>query len=332
MKQIRFLQPVNIREVWKREDKNFTPWLAQEEPLRELLAECGIDLGESPSIAMEVKTPGADRSLDILVETADGVKIAIENQYSRADHDHLTRALVYGTSLEVDAILLVAEDHRPEFKQVANYLNAAALAYGAQGIPIFLVKIEVLSTENSDNVYPRFEVIAEPDQWKAAITSAAKNGNSDRQLLIYGFQDRLLPFLRESTGLFQNVRPKMTANWLQAPIGGAPGVSVYTAINQNQSNVQLWFSKVNSPKANHAGHDVMLQYKDELLAALPSYSIDWRKPGTTAMIEATINGVGYQEDPSDDQLKEISEVARVLGEHGKKYLSEIKTAMAEADE
>ena len=53
MRNIEFLSDVNIREVWKREDKDFTPWLAQEEPLRHLLLECGIDIEDNPKI-----TPG----------------------------------------------------------------------------------------------------------------------------------------------------------------------------------------------------------------------------------------------------------------------------------
>jgi len=75
MQKITFLQPIDIRKVWKREDKGFTPWLADEEPLRELFAECGLELGDSPTISTEVKTPGTPRSLDILVETDQGLMV-----------------------------------------------------------------------------------------------------------------------------------------------------------------------------------------------------------------------------------------------------------------
>jgi len=37
---------------------------------------------------MEVKAPGVDLKLDILVETDDGTRVAIENQYSKSDHFH----------------------------------------------------------------------------------------------------------------------------------------------------------------------------------------------------------------------------------------------------
>jgi hypothetical protein len=122
--EIRFLEPEQVRAVWVREDRDFTPWLASEDPLQHLLAQCEIEMGSEPSIRTEVKIPGLQRSLDILVELEDGQRIAIENQFSEADHDHLTRALGYAVGLEVSTVIVVAESHRPEFVALAHYLNA----------------------------------------------------------------------------------------------------------------------------------------------------------------------------------------------------------------
>ena len=93
MTEIGSLEPIDIRKVWRREDRDFTPWLSASEPLTRLLAECAIDLGSDYSSRTEVRVPGVRRSLDILVETEDGTRVAIENQYAETDHDHLTRAL-----------------------------------------------------------------------------------------------------------------------------------------------------------------------------------------------------------------------------------------------
>jgi len=37
---------------------------------------------------MEVKVPGVDLKLDILVETDGGTRVTIENQYSKSDQFH----------------------------------------------------------------------------------------------------------------------------------------------------------------------------------------------------------------------------------------------------
>ena len=104
MTEIESLEPIDIRKVWRREDRDFTPWLSAPEPLTRLLAECAIDLGSDYSSRTEVRAPGVRRSLDILVETEDGTRVAIENQYAETDHDHLTRALAYAVGLEADVI------------------------------------------------------------------------------------------------------------------------------------------------------------------------------------------------------------------------------------
>ena len=81
--KITFLTSRNIREVWMREDRNFTPWLASSEPIAMLFEACGIDVGEDPKIETEVEIPGIGRKLDVLVTLDNGVvteKIAIESQ------------------------------------------------------------------------------------------------------------------------------------------------------------------------------------------------------------------------------------------------------------
>lgn len=87
--------------------------------------------------------PGLWRSLDILAETTDGRRVAIENQYNAVDHDHLTRGLAYAVGHDACA-LIIAEDHRPEFVAVADYLNRGHEALGEErGIAVFVIKLTV---------------------------------------------------------------------------------------------------------------------------------------------------------------------------------------------
>ena len=120
MPDIKFLNPVDIRQVWKREDTDFTPWLANEEPLKVLLEECGIDLGADFQVRTELKIPGVNRKLDLYVQTESMQSIAIENQYSEADHDHFTRALAYAVGLDTNVVIVVAENHREEFDKAQS--------------------------------------------------------------------------------------------------------------------------------------------------------------------------------------------------------------------
>ena len=91
VKKVEFLTSVDIRKAWSKEDKDFTPWVARPDVLQELFDQCDIGLGTDFEIETEVPVPGIKRKLDILITSESGENIAIENQFSTMDHDHLTR-------------------------------------------------------------------------------------------------------------------------------------------------------------------------------------------------------------------------------------------------
>ena len=105
--KIEFLEPIDIRKVWSKEDKNFTPWIANPEVMAKLLEQCGIDYDGELNIKTEVTRPGNKRKLDVLVESTSGDRFAIENQFNEADHDHMTRALAYAVGLEAKAVIII---------------------------------------------------------------------------------------------------------------------------------------------------------------------------------------------------------------------------------
>jgi len=87
------LKKVDLREVWKHEAHEFTHWLAEEENIRLL--------GEEVGIEMEVLKTEADVgsfSVDILAqETNTNKKIIIENQLEVTNHDHLGKLITYAS-------------------------------------------------------------------------------------------------------------------------------------------------------------------------------------------------------------------------------------------
>jgi hypothetical protein len=157
---------VSARTVWPSEATDFTPWLGDN---LGFLDELG--LGQLVLVQVEAQLPGLGRSLDILAETADGRRVAIENQYSAVDHDHLTRGLAYAVGHDARALVVIAEAHRPEFVAVADYLNRCQEEVGDEhGIAVFLVS---LSVEQIGEVYvPRFTVLSQPNAWRAAVAAS----------------------------------------------------------------------------------------------------------------------------------------------------------------
>ena len=158
------------RNAWGGEATDFTPLLGQEDMLEYLGREC--ELGPLVLEEVEHATAGG-RSLDILARSELlGWRIAIENQYGRADHDHLTRGLAYAVATGSRALVVIAEDHRDEFLSIADYLNRVA-ALDDDGITIWLVKVRAVRRVKDEIWSPEFVVMAQPNEWEA--TQRAKH-------------------------------------------------------------------------------------------------------------------------------------------------------------
>jgi len=323
--EIKFLKKTPVRDVWKREDSDFTPWLAAQEPLTKLFEECGMGIGEvdaETQIAQEVLIPGVGRRLDILVTLSDGNKIAIENQFNSLDHDHLTRALAYAVGLEVTTVIIVAEFHKPEFCAVVSYLNSAASVY-EHGIKFFLVQVDVLSVDGSENVHPNFKLIVGPDEWRAAIEmSDASNHKAEASSQIYDYHDEVLPYLRNATGLFANVTP--SKNYWKASSLGLAGVQLVIACAKEYSTLQIWLFKSGVPEFNKMAFEILSTHKASIEQELSPQVIDWRNNETTALLEIRIDGIGYRTERSEQDLNALASLAARMADVAKKYVPEIK--------
>lgn len=155
-----------LSDAWKGEAADFTPLLAEQ--LDAIGAEFGVDLasvGES-----EVQTAGG-RRIDIVAQGEDGSEFVIENQYGRADHDHLTRGLAYAVARRARGLIVVAEEHRDEFRAVATYLNDLAEGDPERGIAVWLVEARAVRIEDSPWA-PLFSAVVEPNAFTATVEQA----------------------------------------------------------------------------------------------------------------------------------------------------------------
>jgi RecB family endonuclease NucS len=79
-----------LREAWKHEAGDFTPWLAEEDNFQALAD--ALDLGELELVATE--HPVGDFKLDILCNDEQG-PVIIENQLEKTNHNHLGQIIAY---------------------------------------------------------------------------------------------------------------------------------------------------------------------------------------------------------------------------------------------
>jgi hypothetical protein len=160
-----------LTQAWQGEAADFTPLLVEQ--LDAVGSAISVDLASLSQ--SEVITSGG-RRIDIVAQDSDGVEFVIENQYGRADHDHLTRGLAYAVARHARGLILIAEEHRDEFRAVAQCLNEMAELDTDRGISVWLVEAKAVRIENSPWA-PLFTAVVEPNAFTAIIEQAKQHEN-----------------------------------------------------------------------------------------------------------------------------------------------------------
>ena len=149
------LERINLREAWKHEALEFTPWLAQEDNL-ELLAET-LGLVELELVGTEHWV--GDFKLDVLCSDDDG-QIIIENQLEKTNHSHLGQIITYAAGVGARKVIWLAESFRAEHVAALDFLNQNT----TEGLNFFAVEVELWRIGNSP-MAPSFNVVVKPNDW-----------------------------------------------------------------------------------------------------------------------------------------------------------------------
>ncbi|KAA0006964.1 MAG: hypothetical protein FE045_01495 [Thermoplasmata archaeon] len=96
------IKQINLKEVFEKEDKDFTPWL--NENLNILGEKLNLDIIDS-----NIEENVGSFSCDIIARDSDSNKIIIiENQFGATDHDHLGKILTYAAGKQAGIIIWIA--------------------------------------------------------------------------------------------------------------------------------------------------------------------------------------------------------------------------------
>ena len=112
------LTRVPLREAWKHESGEFTPWLAQTDNLNALAD--ALRLSELVFVATEHWV--GDFKLDILCTDGDD-QVIIENQLEETDHKHLGQILAYAAGVGAKKVIW-AGTWRSSFQVLAGMFQS----------------------------------------------------------------------------------------------------------------------------------------------------------------------------------------------------------------
>jgi hypothetical protein len=284
------LKRIPIREVWKNEEKDFTPWLEKN------IDVLGETLGMSLSVVERERAVGKFFEADILAEDQNGDYVVIENQFGESDHDHLGKLLTYLTNLEAKTAVWICENPRPEHINVIDWLNEIC----PPDIRLYLIKLEVFQIENSPPA-PHLSVIAAPSEpTKEAGTK--KKELAERHLKRLEFWRQLLDKSRGKTDLFVNVSPSKE-NWLSTG-AGRTGLSYCYVILMDSARVELY---IDTPRKEENKRIFDALYKErERIEADFGERLEWQRldDRKASRIARTIEGKGLKDVDAWADLQE----------------------------
>lgn len=226
------LERVPLREAWKHEAGDFTPWLAEADNLDALAQALG--LSELEAVATEHYV--GDFKLDILCTDGDQ-QVIIENQLAETDHRHLGQILTYAAGVGARKVIWVAESFRPEHVAALRFLNENT----TDDLSFFGVQVELWRIGNSP-LAPKFEVVVKPDNWAKAgreQARAAASASPTKQLQLK-FWTALIERLAKKAPQIRPQKPR-PQHWLNNSIGRSGfGLNITANTRDARLGVELW--------------------------------------------------------------------------------------------
>ena len=161
------LQEVDVRELWRHEQYNFSEWLAKEENIEMLGNEVGVTFAE---IRREVFV-GSYRCDLVAQDETSGAKIIIENQLEATNHDHLGKIITYASGLEATVVIWIVKEAREEHRSAIECLNGKT----TEDVSFFLIEIHAYKIGDSLPA-PKFEVVEKPNDFVKTTKGNSRSG------------------------------------------------------------------------------------------------------------------------------------------------------------
>lgn len=193
------IEKVDLRDVWETEDKDFTPWLAQEDNISQLGEAIGIDL----EVEAQEKNVGPFRADILARDTSANHFVLIENQLEITDHRHLGQIMTYAAGLDAFTIIWIAKQFTEEHRGAIDWLNRIT----DDKINFFGIEIEVIKIGDSVHA-PQFKVIAKPNDWTRSVKKAAADSEpSETKLKQQEYWAALKQYVAQNGNPFKMQKP-----------------------------------------------------------------------------------------------------------------------------
>lgn len=200
------IKKVELRDIWKNEAIDFTPWLAD-----------NLDkLGELIGIELELVSREASVGnfyLDLLAKDLGRDRTAIiENQLEPTDHKHLGQLITYASFYKAEVIVWVSQFVQEEHRSAIDWLNNNT----NDKLEFFAVEVEVIRIDDSKPAL-NFKLKAFPNEWQKS-TASSSAGETDTMISYREFFQKLIDDLRNNHK-FTNAKLGQPQSWYSFSAG-----------------------------------------------------------------------------------------------------------------
>jgi hypothetical protein len=202
------LQSIDLRDVWRHEAYDFTPWLLGNADV--LAGALGIDLeftaAEHPVGGFNLDLVGRDLTNNCV--------LIVENQLSTTDHGHLGQLVTYAAGTEARTIVWIAPSFKEEHRQALDFLNDM----GGEETRFFGLEISLVRIGDSAPA-PLIRLRAQPNDWHAQVSAATRSTAQQvgKAPLYRQFWTRFLERVKVEHPGWTNATKAPLDNWLSMP-------------------------------------------------------------------------------------------------------------------
>lgn len=302
------LKEVDIRNLWKHEQYDFSEWLSQSENIKLLDDVLGLTLTD---ITKEAYV-GSYRCDIFAKDELSGIKVIIENQLEASNHDHLGKIITYASGLDAEVIVWIVKQAKEEHRSAIEWLNNNTNS----NINFFLIELHAYTIENSIPA-PFFEVIEKPNEF---IKNSKINGEQDNlnksQSERLEFWNRFNEILIDRGKPF-NVRKATTDHWYDVALGTSEAhVSINLVNKESVVCIDLYIND------NKELFDSLYLKKDIIENDL-GFKLIWDRldNGKASRIKYNIKGLNYDNHSNYDELmNKVIDTAVKMRDTFKKYI------------
>ena len=302
------LEEVDIRELWKHEQYDFSEWLAKKENIEILNNILGLTLVD---ISKETYVGSYRCDLFARDETT-GIRVIIENQLEISNHDHLGKIITYASGLDAKVIVWIVKEAREEHRSAIEWLNNNTNS----NINFFLIEIHAYKIGNSDKA-PMFQVVEQPNDFiknnKVSNSNETMNKSQSQRIEFWNQFNNVVV----ERGKPFNIRRATTDHWYSIAIGTSEAHIDITLVNKDSLiGVELYITN------NKELFDKLYDRKEDIEKDL-NFKLDWRRLDNSkaSRILYYIKGLNFDNHTNYDELiNKTIDLAVLMRDTFKKYI------------